>query len=195
MATTPDDTADSPYCHDNWWFDEQTDDDSNEKTDDTTDTRATPTTDRSVAASTIMHQEVLALADPICARSKREDGEDVTLSDPTFYLPKQRDHGDRVEEYRQHNQPRRINQETGYIAGGETTSVGLPELDEDAYRQAVRNVLARLGFLEAHREDWLQHADRLYHDPTCNSTRALRLFVQHKLAYDRGDRPAPFGTS
>lgn len=195
MATAPENKTESPYRHDNWWFDEQAADDRGSAGDNDTGSRATPAPATTAAASTIMHQEVLALADPLCARSKREDGEDVELSEPTFYLPKQREQGDRFEEYRQHNKPRRINKETGYIAGGETTSVGLPELDEETYEQAVANILARLGFLESHREDWLRHADALYHDPTCNSTRALRLFIQHKLAYDRGERPGPFGMS
>ena len=184
MATadsTPDASTDSPYRRDNWWYDDDHQDD--------------PTTEETpdgpihtVSAESIMFQELVGLVEPVCERSLEDDGETVELSDPEFYLPKQHDTGERYEEFTQHSTPRRVNPETGYINGGESTTTALPEVDKDTYLQAVHNVLARTGVSYANTEDWLQHAHKLWHDPQYNSTKALTTFIRHKREYDHNQR-------
>lgn len=136
----------------------------------------------------LMFQQLAALTDRLCARTLREHDREAPLSDPCLYLPKQHETEHGYIEYRQHRHRRRVNEETGWINWGESTSTAVPEVEQDTYEQAVHNYLWENGVMLANTDDWLTYADRLYHDPQFNSKEALRKFIDVKRAYDAGDR-------
>lgn len=121
----------SPYRRDNFWGDG---DDPDARTGHVEVAGTDP-------ASHLAHRLLLELVEPVCARTLRERDEEIELSEPCFHLPKQTDRGTHFVEYRQHNHCRRINEETGYINWGETTSTALPQVDFETYMQAVENYL------------------------------------------------------
>jgi hypothetical protein len=121
----------SPYRRDNHWAD-------NEQAPTPTGHVETAGTD---PARHIAFQKLLELVTPVCARTREETGESIELSEPYFHLPKQSDRGTYIEEFRQHNHQRRVNEETGYINWGETTATGLPDIGEETFIQAVENYL------------------------------------------------------
>jgi len=121
----------SPYRRDNFWGEDSPPEPS-------TGHREVSGTD---PAEHIAHWLLLDLVEPICGRTLREREEEVELSEPRFHLPKQTDRGTRFVEYRQHPHRRRVNEETGYINWGETTSTALPQVDFETYMGAVENYL------------------------------------------------------
>lgn len=113
----------------------------------------------------------------------------VELSEPCFHIPKQHDTGNRIIENRQHRHRRRYNPETGYINWGETTSTGIPNFTYDIFEQCVHNYLAaRLqnvrnsdgdGLTITKVDEYVDHSDRLWHDPSMDSLGALKHFVEY----------------
>ena len=113
----------------------------------------------------------------------------VELSEPCFHIPKQHDTGNRIVENRQHRHRRRYNPETGYINWGETTSTGIPHFQYEVYDQCVNNYLSnRLrnaldsdgdGLTITKIEEYQEHADCLWHDPSMDSLGSLIKFVEH----------------
>ena len=130
------------------------------------------------AAEYLAFQHILALTYPVCKRTLKQTGEEVPLSDPCLYLPKQVERGSITINYRQHRHRRRINPDTGYINWGETTGTAVPEIDEETYMLAVQNYLSDRGILMTTAERKLQRARRLFHDPQFNSHTALATFIE-----------------
>ena len=171
----------------NWWGDL----DDQPETDELTGHTETRGTD---PAEYLAFQYLTELADPICGRTLAETGREQPLSDPCMYLPKQRQTEHGFEEYRQHRHRRRVNEETGWINWGESTSTDVPEVDEKTYLQAVNNYLAANEVSVTKVEDWLTLADRLWTDPTMNSKESLIQFIHHKRQFDQ-DRQDPGETA
>lgn len=195
----------------NWWFDET-------DTDETAGQTGHAETDGTDAAEYVAFQQIQALTNPICARTKHQpawnggrlaelcawlfDGEcidgrgdqlhreqtEVELTEPEFYCPKQIQRGSRLIAYRQFRLRRRYNPETGYINFGETTATGIPEIQYETYEQAVHNYLWENGTPGREIDTWLAYADRLWHDPTLNSKESLVKFVKRKRRYDEAHR-------
>lgn len=110
----------------------------------------------------------------------------VELSDPAIHLPKQRKTSHGFEEYRQVQHRRRYNPETGYINWGESTATEIPEFGEDRYWQAIGLYLIKRysrsdggGLTLTNLEDYVDHAGRLWSDPTQNSHGSLTEFVRY----------------
>lgn len=171
----------------NWWGDE----DGTDQGDEPAGHAETQGTD---PAEYLAFQYLSELADPICGRTLAKSGREQPLSEPCMYLPKQRETEHGYQEYRQHRHRRRVNEETGWINWGESTSTDVPEVDEETYLQAVNNYLAESGVSVTNVEDWLTLANRLWSDPTMNSKESLIQFITHKRQFDR-DRQDPGQTA
>jgi hypothetical protein len=125
-------------------------------------------------AEYLAFQYLSEFVDPVCARTGDE------LTEPTFYLPKQRERKTvGYDEYRQHRHRRRINPETGYINWGESTSTGLPEVGYETYRKAAGLYLADREISLTHLDEYRQYRDRVWHDPQYNSNGALEQFIRY----------------
>lgn len=109
------------------------------------------------------------------------------LTGPAFHLPKQTEWGGRLLEYRQYPHRRRYNPDTGYINWGETTTTALPSFGEDIYDRAVHNYLADRGVRVTHLDDYLEHADRVWHDPELDAVESM----VHLVSYVRDNEPGP----
>lgn len=133
------------------------------------------------------HKLALELVDPICGRSSRLHDVEIPLSEPCMYLPKQVERDGRFIEYRQHRHRRRINEETGYINWGESTSTDIPEFDYDVFTTAVHTYLVDRCCRMTAVEGYLEYADRVWHDPSMNSKESLAQFVRH-VRDDEGSR-------
>lgn len=117
------------------------------------------------------------------------ENEVVELTEPSLHIPKQHDTGNRIIENRQHRHRRRYNPETGYINWGETTSTGIPHFGYDIFEKCVHNYLSdRMrnaadsdgdGLTITNRDDYLEHANRLWHDPGMDSLGSLKNFVEY----------------
>jgi hypothetical protein len=139
-------------------------------------------------AAYLAFQYLSELTNPICARSRREDDREIELTEPSFYLPKQRERQTvGYHEYRQHRHGRRINPETGYINWGESTSTGLPEVDYETYRQASELYLQEREISLINLDEYRQYRDRVWHDPQYNSHGALEQFIR----FVRDREPSP----
>lgn len=161
------DRTESPYPRRDWWGEHESDPEPTGHTE-------TAGTD---AASYVAFSELLQVTTPHCERTLRERGEEVQLSEPSFYLPKQIERNGRYIEYRQHRHRRRVNEETGYINWGETTSTAVPDVDEETYMLAFANYLARRHGRTPLRpgttEEYLNHARRQFYIPDQSSHEAL----------------------
>jgi hypothetical protein len=192
----------SPYPRENFYGD-LADEEPNTET-----TTGHVETDGTEPASHLAFRHISALVSPVCYRTLRTEpwnggrtaelcawlfddecidgrGEQlhreqraVELSEPEFYLPKQRETEHGYEEYRQHNSRRRINPETGYINWGESTKTGLPEIDYETYRRAAANYLATRGISCLNVEDYENLVDCFWHDPQYNSHQSLEQFIR-----------------
>lgn len=132
------------------------------------------------AAEYIAFQELLSFVQPICGRTLEKTGEKVELSEPTMYLPKEKETSTgRIIEYRQFRHRRRVNPDAGYINWGESTSTDIPEVTWEVYWQAVHNYLATHGVNITNVEDYLQRAKRFWHDQQLNSHEAMTQVVKH----------------
>lgn len=136
------------------------------------------------ASDYIVHQLLLDLVDPICGVTYEETGREVELTEPCFYLPKQKEISPGVYlEFRQCRHRRRVNEEEGLINWGETTSTEVPQVSEDTYRAAVHlflaKRLARKGLTLTNIEDYHEQADRFWHDQQLDSHGSLKKFVEH----------------
>ncbi|AUG49584.1 hypothetical protein BVU17_18610 (plasmid) [Haloarcula taiwanensis] len=113
----------------------------------------------------------------------------VELTDPCFHLPKQQESGGRTIENRQHRLRRRYNEETGYINYGEPTGTGIASFSEEIYEQCIHNYLWDRyrssqdgdgdGLSVTNIEGYVEHADRLWHDPSQDSLGSLIQFIKH----------------
>ena len=168
-------TKSSPYPRDNFWGDDQ---DHEQPRRGHTECAGTD------PASYLAFRELAALTTPICERSLDERGEEIELSDPEMYLPKQIERSCYRIEYRQHRHRRRYNPETGWINWGETTSTVVPEVGKQIYMQAVENYLCDRGVRHSNIDAWRQYAERLFHDQQLTSTGALTRLIAKKRAYD-----------
>lgn len=103
------------------------------------------------------------------------------LSEPALYLPKTNRDG---EEYGVHRHRRRFNPETGYVNWGETTATDIPEFGHDTFLLAFANYLAKRhgrstgGLTVGNTGDYLETAERHWHDQTQNSLESLASAIQ-----------------
>lgn len=166
-ATTDDEVSVTPIlgCDENWWgADEHTAD------------RQTGHVEVSGTdpAEFVAHQLALSLVDPVCGETGTE------LTHPIFYLPKQIEIAPgQFLEYRQHRHRRRINEETGFINWGETTSTDVPEFDYEVFRRAVHTFLASRDCRLTGIDDYLEYAEQVWADPTMGSKDSLAQFVRY----------------
>ena len=125
-------------------------------------------------AAYVAHQLALRVLDPVCSKTGRE------LTEPTLYLPKQTKVADgKTIEYRQHRHCRRVEPASGRINWGETTSTAIPEFDYDVFRLCVHTYLAERGCRLTAVDNYLEYAERVWHDPQFGSKDALEQFVHH----------------
>lgn len=207
MSTQPDSTSDSTSSHtqpalgsrENFWGDGIDDD-----TGDSGHSEVSGTD----APEQLARQLALRFEDPICTRTLNEppwnggrlaelvawlcDDECIdgrgdqlhhekcvqSLTEPTLPMPRQFDVGSRIIEYGAHRCRRRYNPETGYINWGETTGTGIPEFDYDTYRLCVDTYLAERGTGVTRIKDYLEHAERLWSDPSMGSLDSLAQFIR-----------------
>lgn len=168
--------SDSPAlgARTNWWGDDDLDPDHH------TGHAECPGTDK---AQYVAFQLALDYLDPVCAETGNQ------LSDPEFYLPKQRAVTGGHIEYRSHRHRRRVEPESGRINWGESTSTAIPEFDYDVYLQAVGSYLMQRhtndGLTLTKIDDYVEHADRLWSDPSQNSHGALTEFVRYVRERER----------
>jgi hypothetical protein len=126
------------------------------------------------AAEFVAHQLALQIVAPVCGETGRE------LSEPKLYLPKQEDIGcGNTREFRQHRQRRRYEPESGRINWGETTSTDVPEFDYDVFQTAVHTYLASRECRLTDVDEYLEHAETVWHDPTMGSKDSLAQFVRY----------------
>ena len=125
-------------------------------------------------AAYVAHQLALRVVEPICGETGRP------LSDPKLYIPKSVQVGDGLfTESRQHRHRRRVEPESGRINWGETTWTAVPEFDDDVYQLCVHTYLAERGCRLTAVDDYLEYAERVWHDPQFGSKDALEQFVRH----------------
>lgn len=162
-------------ARENWWGDESDQADVDGGHSEVTGT---------AAADFIVHQLLLSVTDPICERTLGETGEEVELSEPCFYLPKQREIADGVYvEYRQHRHRHRVNEETGWVNWGESTATAVPQVGREKFFAAVHSYLAkrlaRKGLTITNIEDYHEQAGRFWHDQQLDSHGSLKKFVEY----------------
>ena len=125
-------------------------------------------------AEYVAHQLALRIIEPVCDKTGRE------LSEPTLYLPKKAAVGQNATiEYGQHRHRRRFEEQSGRINWGETTTTAIPEFDYDVFQFCVHTYLAGRGCRLTAVDDYLEYAERVWHDPQYGSKDALEQFVQH----------------
>lgn len=167
-SDTTDDPAPTPALgsRDNWWGDHENA--NPERRTGHTECRGTDPADY------VAHQLALQLVEPVCGRTG------APLSDPILYLPKQIEIAEgQYIEYRQHRHRRRVNEETGYINWGETTSTAVPEFEYDVFQRAVHTYLASRGCRLTAIEDYLEYAEQVWADPSMGSKDSLAQFVRY----------------
>jgi hypothetical protein len=125
-------------------------------------------------AEWVAHQLALRFCTPICGETGGE------LSDPEFYLPKQIEIAEGIFlEYRQHRNRRRVEPESGRINWGESTSTEVPEFEYPTFCRCVGTYLTEKDYRLSNREDYLEYADTVWHDPTMGSKDSLAQFVRY----------------
>lgn len=104
------------------------------------------------------------------------------LSKPALWMPRQREVGGQIIDHGAHRCRRRYNPETGYVNWGETTGTGVPEFDYDTYQLCVDTYLAeraeRKGVRITGVKAYLEHAERLWHDPSMGAKDSLAQFIR-----------------
>lgn len=172
---TTDTTSDSPALgsRDNFWGDPS--DAAEDRRQGHTETTGTD------PAEYVAHQLLLRFVDPICSQTGRP------LSPPTLHLPKQHAIGDgQTLEYRQHRHRRRFEPESGRINWGETTSTDVPEVGYDIYQRCVHTYLAERDCRLTDIDEYLEYAERVWHDPSMGSRDALEQFVRKVRELENG---------
>lgn len=102
------------------------------------------------------------------------------LSEPSFYLPRQTEVADgHYVEYTQHRHRRRVEPESGRINWGETTSSDLPEYGREVFERCVATYLLERGYLLTKEPEYIEYANRVWHDPQYDSHGALAQFIKH----------------
>lgn len=194
-------TAGAQYAAENWWSSEESEfEDVSGGHSEVSGTDAPEQRARQLA---------LRFEDPICTRTLNEppwnggrtaelfawlvDGERIdgrgdqlhhektvqTLTDPTIWMARQREVGTRLIEHGAHRCRRRFNPETGYVNWGETTGTGIPEFDHNTFRTCVDTYLLERGVSLSRIDDYLEHAERLWSDPSLGSKDSLAAFIRH----------------
>jgi hypothetical protein len=119
-------------------------------------------------------QLLLRFVAPVCGETGRE------LSEPSFYLPKQDEvRPGQYREYRQQRHRRRVEPESGRINWDESTTTDLPDVGYDVYQLAVHTYLAERDCRLTEVEDYLSHAERVWHDPQYDSRGSLEQLVSY----------------
>jgi hypothetical protein len=124
-------------------------------------------------ASYTAFQLALRFVRPICEETGRP------LSEPCFYLPKQRETPHGWEEYRQQRHRRRVEPESGRINWGESTSTAVPEFPYEVYKRAVHTYLAERDLRLTNVDEYLEFAERVWHDPQYDSRGSLEQLVSY----------------
>jgi hypothetical protein len=122
----------------------------------------------------IAQQLVLHLVDPVCNETGRP------LSEPVFHLPKQQSvsTAGHTIECLPHRHRRRIEEHSGRINWGETTSTDIPEFEYETYRLCVHRYLAERDCRLTSVDEYLEYAEQVWRDPQYGSKDALVQFIR-----------------
>jgi len=168
------DASDSQgYRRDNWWGSPDVRTAATEHRDHGTDWSEEEIHDEKAAA--VAHQLLRGVAPALCQVSVVDPGKDATeLTEPSVYP-----HG---EGNRDHLRQARVNEETGYITGGESTGVVLGDLPAEEFFDVIEILLAvwqkTQGISERQATTLMRDAKRMKSTPDISDEDAIARLVR-----------------